>query len=495
MLLLLGTAVRLIYGFLARDWQAAPDQMAWDLLLKELVEGGGVRYDQLIHYPHEGGGVLISGLALLSWPFSGFLPPLTLAALLMDLISRGIQVFLARKLFGDTTAWWFGIWTVFALPSLLPWATVNFGLHALSSFWPFVFLWALQSRWRNFSPAQLAGAVTGLALSMSYDSLILVPAFVVFLILSHEKLMAKGQQALSYLLTLILFLVPHLFSRWFFEDGFELKEDPWFSIRGEEVSGGNWKTKLTNVHDTLRYTLPGSSMLPQIAGLGLTLGRNIWLAFGFLGILMGVLMKYWLRRIFLIGVAVVGLYLLLFAWSPFFAGHSNQTNYVYYRHLTYILPLLTLLAIHGLVKARWFFRYLPPIWITWCLVGSLVFILRAQPPEKPVDRVTGWVLAKKLGHDPERLVHLTHLVEEEAREEMVKGFGWGATAALMEGVESLDHPSVEKLLFIYGQLPQENKEDFKEGILMAFEPYFTPTLEIELRPGMKELLEAADKEP
>ena len=56
----LGTFVRIMYGLIYEPWLQAPDHLAWELL----IEQGSFRYDHLIHYPHEGGSILISIIGL-----------------------------------------------------------------------------------------------------------------------------------------------------------------------------------------------------------------------------------------------------------------------------------------------------------------------------------------------------------------------------------------------------------------------------------------------
>ncbi len=86
------------------------------------------------------------------------------------------------KAFGRTTAIYFALWTVAAVPGLLLWATVNFGLHPLSSFWPFVLLYVATRSMEEKPPAVWLGVITGLSISWSYDSLVLVPASLVLLV-------------------------------------------------------------------------------------------------------------------------------------------------------------------------------------------------------------------------------------------------------------------------------------------------------------------------
>src|SRR4030095_15458263 len=81
---LAGTFIRLVYGIYSKAWMAAPDQIAWGLSLDEMLQIGTFSYKQLIHYPHEGGSLLVSLIALALRPIDFILPSLSLAALLID---------------------------------------------------------------------------------------------------------------------------------------------------------------------------------------------------------------------------------------------------------------------------------------------------------------------------------------------------------------------------------------------------------------------------
>ena len=140
LLVMAGTLVRFAFGSSHELWNSAPDQLAWGLALEDLVNGGTFAYKQLIHYPHEGGSSFLGLLAFLFVPLSGIMPPLSWAALLVDTLVRIIQINVAHRLFGARTAMWFAVWTVFAAPLMLPWSIIDFGLHALMSFAPFVLI-------------------------------------------------------------------------------------------------------------------------------------------------------------------------------------------------------------------------------------------------------------------------------------------------------------------------------------------------------------------
>ncbi len=97
--LLMGTIVRLAYGIYAQNWMSAPDQIAWQLSIDEAVANGAISYRSLIHYPHEGGSIFISLIAICLKPFENLMPPLSLAALLIELFGRYIQIKFTQRLF------------------------------------------------------------------------------------------------------------------------------------------------------------------------------------------------------------------------------------------------------------------------------------------------------------------------------------------------------------------------------------------------------------
>ena len=69
-LVALGSISRLVFALEFQLWNQSPDQLAWELNLQEIFENGNWSYDSLIHYPHEGGTILISLFSLLFKPFT-----------------------------------------------------------------------------------------------------------------------------------------------------------------------------------------------------------------------------------------------------------------------------------------------------------------------------------------------------------------------------------------------------------------------------------------
>lgn len=180
--LILGLIPRIIYGLWHEPWLNAPDHMAWDILLDEAITGESIRYDQLIHYPHEGGTILISILALLLKK-AGIMNALTLCALIIDMMSRAVQLFVINKISNRVTFHAFAIWSILSLPSILPWASVNFGMHSLLSFVPFGII--LIAAWKPQISKHyvVVGLIAGLSIWASYVNLIMLPALAILLFL------------------------------------------------------------------------------------------------------------------------------------------------------------------------------------------------------------------------------------------------------------------------------------------------------------------------
>ena len=217
-----GTLLRLAFGWRFQGWLGAPDALAWDLTIQEAASGASrsIRFDQLVHWPHEGASPLLTLIAIGLEPLRGALPPLAIVALLLDTVSRGIQILIAWKVFGRTTAVWFALWTITTVPGLLPWGTTNFGLHALSSFWPFVVLYLaakIPESGKAFSA--LLGFFVALSICWSYDSLVLIPAALIAL--TQKRL----RSTLVFLVTLLVTLTPYVALRLLTDQGFHLERE------------------------------------------------------------------------------------------------------------------------------------------------------------------------------------------------------------------------------------------------------------------------------
>ncbi len=425
---LAGSVVRLWFGLRAELWAAAPDQLAWGVLLAEGTEGP-LRWDQLVHYPHEGGTLVCSLMAISFWKTALGVPALSWVALILESMVRVGMILIAWRSLGFRTAILFAVWSVFAVPSLLPWAMVNFGLHSLAGFWPFAALWIISRGSSSGREAVGLGLVTGLGLSFSYDALMLVVPSCAAALLSHRGW--KGVRAcVIYLLVTLAVVSPHLATRVWFDTGFELAGDNPSAVRGLEFAVPSLGELVTNTRQTVTRSLPGASLLPELGPFSAGATRLVW------GIVLGLglLTVAWNpqnRRVLLYGLVVGCTWVVLYAASPVFFGERTAAGFVAYRHFGAILPLLVLLAMNSaangprLAKAACLLLVLAGVW------GGALSIVKATPPESPDLRAAGWILGSKLGHDPARLEALLAHVEESERRELAFGYGWGIAAAVL----------------------------------------------------------------
>lgn len=482
-LVLLGTLVRLFFGLQAQGWLLAPDQLAWGLMLEDFAMGEEGHYDQLVHYPHEGGSIFISLLALLLRPFEAWLPALSLAALVVELFGRTIQLLVVRKIFGGPSAWLFGIWSVLAIPTLLPWATVNFGLHALSGFWPFLFLLSITTSFRHIPRYVMAGVVTGLALTMSYDNLVLLPAFGIWALFFSQEQTPKWKQLPGFGLIALLVLFPHLMARSFLDAGFVLKSFDWGNIRGESwllwMEKESWYSRLWK---TGYHSLPGSTMMPEVVGILASYVRKFWLLIGGIGLIAGTLHFRRQSHAFWVGLSLLGFFLLFYAFSPFFTPSADSSIYVQYRHLTYILPLMVALGLHGLLYLDRKTGLAGLTWIAISAVGSISYISQATQPTATFDPAIGWVLTQKLGHQPERLFSVVQRAKPELQPLIWNGVGWGTTSAILEATGAPNQEKTDRLMGLLFQYPDSVSLDLIKGVRMSFEPWLTPTLDTNFLP-------------
>lgn len=290
-LVLSGTLLRLIFGIFSKDWMAAPDQLAWGLSLDEMMQSGTFSYKQLIHYPHEGGSLIVSIVAICLRPFNFILPSLSLSALLIDTISRWIQIKLVQKMFGTVTMSWFALWTVLAVPLLLPWATVNFGLHSLSAFLPFIFIYFATVHISKMPGGFWCGLVAGLSVSFSYDNLIFIPTFLIWKLFDSGKLLDKFRTMGMFLSIALIAMIPHMMVRFFADNGFQLEQLSSTSIRGVAWGTVLSLQSLQNLVYVLQNHLPASFFLSTTSLISEVNQRFIVIGFFIVAIIFSFLAK------------------------------------------------------------------------------------------------------------------------------------------------------------------------------------------------------------
>jgi len=477
-ILLAGTIIRFIYGYSSKAWLGAPDQLAWGLSIDEMLHSKTWSYIQLIHAPHEGGSFLISLVSILFRPLQFILPSLSFTALLIDTIARLIQIKITQKLFGNETACWFGAWTIASVPLLIPWATVNFGLHSLFSFVPFVFFYfAIIYKENKYLPV-LCGIISGIAVSFSYDSVVLVAVSILFLLFATKNLKVKLFNILIFFIACILVLLPHVFTRVYLNTGGALDANPAFSIRGVPLDDLFTAPHFGNLCTVWFTSLPGSYLLSSLNFLPAGLSLVIMLLFLFTGILFYVLSDSIKKETKLLSLCILILFLAAYAFSPFYGGSYHNKSYVYYRHLCYIVPFVTAIMITGFIHSGKFKLYLLTAWIILCSVASFQYISATPKITQPAYRAAGWVLAKKYGDHVNKLFQIHAITETRYQDELLIGFGWGLSAAILQNKS--DSGSIEKLIQVVKQCPEKYKPEIIQGVRYSFAKGITPVLDPEL---------------
>lgn len=479
LLCVLGSVVRFIYGSMFHPWQASPDHIAW-----QIINANGIwSYDQLIYYPHEGGTILVSVLSYLIGLFSQT-NSLLITAFLLDFSVRFIQLYVVKKIFSKEIVLIFGLWTLFSSPIILPWATVIFGLHSISSVFPFLLLYFL---WHNRCDVRWSlrmGIFFGIIIWFNYTNcLLLVPFLLTYII-------QKKYQPIGYvLITLIPILLLHFGIRYLFDPGFHLDNYASSSIRGESIVSLQ-SLELKQLVTVWYKTLADSSVAVKNVDATLGWAKYIWLVvstFGFIG-----WYRLWrdgkLKTSVFTMLTMLFFFISLYSVSSFYFERDVFTDYVSYRHLTYILPLFMLVCIVGLsfFKQR-IIGYVLYLFISF-YAGIMVLM---QPDQKNNGTVpAGWVLAKKLGHDPHRINEII-LNSNYSAQDLYIGVGWGLSTGLLSD-STISQKVLDQRMHIFftliNQFPHESKVYLLEGVRISFGEGITPKLRSDLLPLIEENL-------
>ena len=423
--LVAGTVVRVAYAALFRPWWQAADHLAWDIVLKSVGHFGGLGYWQLIHYPQEGGSIPVSLLTLLIGRIPG-VAALPASALVMDALSRWMQLKVVAERFDRRVLLLFGAWTVAGLPILVTWSSVNCGLHSVASLFPVLMLWLVTAPPAGPGQGWKDGALCGLFIWFTYDCVLLLPLYAIAL---FRQPRAFGRAA-RFIVALFSVLGMHLAVRSLFDAGFHLPEWGPASVRGLDFQRP-LGMMLKDIGTVWVQALPGSSLLPGLFGVEVRQVRWFWALF----VLAGALGCWWMgrtdpahRRSLYACVLAVVAFAVGYAISPLAVHQVDHPSYMYYRHWAFILPMIALTTIAGLVGSR-----LGRI-AAWCFVAlsvSGVMAMFQDPPSREVKLLdTGFVLALKLGHDPARLEKVIGNVPELAHDLWI-GVGWGTAEELL----------------------------------------------------------------
>ena len=485
--LIAGTLVRLAYGVLFEPWTQQPDQLAWGMVLSTVNFPEGISYRQLIHYPHEGGTIVLSLLALIIGPI-GKLPALTVAALLFDLLSRLVQLLVVRRFFTASVLHWFGAWTVLSIPGVLPWAVVNYGLHALAAFVPFAMLWlAFRGHATRYGHA-LDGLALGAMIWFSYSAAVLAPLYLFF----RRDLFHSVRHWFSFIVAIAGVLALHAVVRSSFDPGFHLSGFAPSTIRGMALDAPVGKF-FSHVDHLWTDSFPGASMLPSMMGLPAGVVRRAWaliILAGSVGVVIAWFRQRTQERHLLFVVLTVLMFGSVYAASPFFHGSADRSAFVHYRHWAFILPMATLVAITGLSALR--FRSIPlSAHAGLCAAGVLLMFTSPKPNERKYKE-TGYVLAIKFGHEPQTLSAIARRYPE-AEADLFRGAGWGCAEILLSFHEPAQGDLDTLTALVSGYAARE-RPWFREGLALALSRDAMKGLPPDQREQVRALIGTPDNE-
>lgn len=463
---LLGSVVRFLYGFFHEPWNLAADHIAWEII----VQNGGFVYSELIHYPHEGGTVVLTLMAKMVTQFTSF-NALAITAFILDFLIRCIQIWIVKKVFGSPVFLAFGIFTIFTYPIMIPWASVNFGLHAISSVFPFLFLFFIFT-WNSSLRYQLSlGLFIGVSIWFSYSNSLFIPILLGYLWVNRKQKFRWRPMVLSCTGILLL----HVLTRIYFDPGFHLSSYAITSIRGTDIS-------LFSISTLKNLALTANSIAN---GAAISHSNDIHILVKFLFIGFTVLASFGWLRTYLSGTLekshkllfiLILLFLFLYGISPF--AYTNSSNdYILYRHLTYIFPLFGLFLLIGLQNTQYKIMY-SFFFIFTGIVGSTILIEpRDMDLLKSPNQSAGWVLGTKFGHDPQRLTEIISPISN--KEDLIIGIGWGMTSSFFErstGSKLEQDKKITHLRELMLQFPTSYQAHLVAGIKKAFSPNVTPVL-------------------
>ena len=479
---------RFLYGYIYEPWHEAPDQIAWEFVLEQF----NFRYDNLIHYPHEGGTILISFIGLFVELFTDF-SSLTISAFIIDFTIRFFQIKIIKNVFNPQIATIFGFWTIFAAPLLIPWGTITYGLHPVARIFPFIFIYILHQKKETVKHHLICGAFIGLAFWFSYSNMVLIPIFFLYRIINREKI----NKWIYSVLSLFLILIAHFLVKLYFDAGYQLEEISLTSIRGAvfSIHEIDFLDKLSYIPDVIAncaITLPISNTFTESIRFIYFL-LIIISGFGFIKAYRKHLFD---KSVYMI-IPTILLFLIIYIFSPFF--YSSYTGgYVKFRHLTYIAPLIAAYGIAGLSTLRYKF-ILSGLFLFLGICASSALFMKEKPPERDVFiKAPGWILGKKFGHDQEML---SSIIEDnpQKRELLIQGIAWGISTSLMdETTQKFDEEKatskVDKLVRVISGFPKTYQNDLLEGIKFSFSDEVTPRLDKNLFIKFKKKMKKNEKE-
>lgn len=486
--IVLGTLVRLYYGYSSQIWNSAHDQIAWTYSLRD-AQSEGWLFRLLIHYPYEGGTLPISILTLSVCFFQNLIPALSLSALILDLGIRYLQIIITKKVFDANTARWFALWHILAIPLMLPWGTAFFGLHAINNIFPFIFLTLCSSRYSFSNRPILSGAIFAGMIVFSYHNIILLVAYL-FLALA-SKITFDKKQWLKFFLSLIVVLLLHVLVRLKINHGFNIEDFALISVRGESWMQTTLSVRFNNVFQFWTNSFPDALILnpgwPVLQKIGFW-----YMALTLLLMFFVLLRNKRLKNPNILAITVVLLlFSIFYAFSIFFTVNPKTPTFYGFRHLTYIVPIFVVLVMDLFSNISRIGKYFCYSFIFVCGLDSITFINHLERIPEPEHKVAGWILSRKYGDEPERLLNIAEDAKVERKTELLYGYAWGLTAHLMRTSHAKDTLQINRLCKSINAFHLRNRTVMLKGIRYAFSSGVTPKLDSTLLPLIESRLDSS----
>jgi hypothetical protein len=467
--------VRVYFAIKSHIWNSGPDQIAWGILIDDLQINGYKGFYQLLHYPHEGGSILLSLLTLFI-PLKG-LTSLSVLSILWVSLSSIIQLWIIKQVFDRKASFYYGLWSICAIPILIYWSSLNFGLHYLASIFPFLLLYVWHKPINLNRKSIYFGVLVGLSISFAFDNLILIIFPIIYVLIGNETFIEKVKSSLLFLFAAVLCISPFFLIKFTGNIGFDLEELNLFSIRGLEWNAQTWSEVQHALKRTFHIPIIGSSLIPDISGISKLNLRWLWYFILLTGIIVSILKQ---SKKSLVILSIIALFQIAYALSPLFVDDPEIDKPIHFRHICYILPLMISLGVVGLSKNK-FGQILFVLFTLMSSYASINFIQNSDRVNNQSTLAAGWVLGKKLGHDVDELFKIAEFVPDEAKEELIKGYVWGITATTLGHKEWNDSAKISQFVMAKNEFPTEFGTLFNEGYELAFEVGVTPVLDTKLK--------------
>lgn len=162
---------------------------------------------------------------------------------------------------------------------------------------------------------------------------------------------------------------------------------------------------------------------------------------------------------------------------------------MHYRHWAFILPMITLTGIAGLSKLP--YRAVPLLGHALLCAVGVGILFHAGASDERKSKETGYVLAIKFGHDPERLSTIANKYPE-AEADLLRGAGWG-TAEILLAFHEPRQDDLDTLAALMGRYPARERPWFREGLALALSRDAMRDLRLDFREQVREMIPTPNK--